>query len=179
MLFEQATQPPRNGRLPSRALPHRFDGSAPGRIRRYLSPLAREPPLGGDAVYAESVPVGPQHGLDMWLRALRDQLARAFLEEAVGVRRPLLVLAQVLLPGRHEVHLHEALRVGAVLEEAPTLATRPPPRSSDRQHRLAEGLGTLGRHAVLDGHEHGAVARIRVYHEVRLGPGLPGAHLES
>src|SRR3954451_16900758 len=137
LLFFEVTQSPRNGRLPSRTLPHRFDGSAPGRIRRYLSPLAREPPLCGDEVYAESVPVGPQQVLDMWLRALRDQLARAFLEEAVGVRRPLLVLAQVLLPGRHEVHLHEALRVGAVLEEAPALAAGPPPRSSHRQHRLA------------------------------------------
>src|SRR3954451_2048728 len=104
--------------------------------------------------------VGPEKVLHARLRALGDQLNRPLLEQAVGLRGPLLVLAQVLLPCGHHVRLHEALGIGAVLEEPPALAAGAPSRAADRLHRLAERIRALERHAVLDLDEHGTVPRV-------------------
>src|SRR3954471_3305886 len=110
----------------------------------------------GDVV----IRVGPEKVLHARLRTLGDQLEGALLEQAVGLRRPLLVLAQVLFPGGHHVCLDKALGIGAVLEQPPALATRAPPGAADRLHRLAERVGALGWHAVLHLHQHRAVTGV-------------------
>src|SRR3954468_9106635 len=98
------------------------------------------------------------------------ELERPLLEQAIRARRPLLMLALVLLPRRDEVRLHEPLGVHAVLEQAPALAARAPPCAADRLHRLAERVGALEWHAVLDLHEHRPVPRMRLDDHVGLGP---------
>src|SRR3954468_18697240 len=106
------------------------------------------------------------------------ELERTLLEQAIRARRPLLMLALVLLPRRDEVCLHEPLGVHAVLEQAPALPARAPPCAADRLHRLAERVGALEWHAVLDLHEHRPVPRMRLDDHVGLGPGLHRAHVD-
>src|SRR3954463_15744240 len=105
--------------------------------------------------------------LHSWLAAVRE-FECPLLEQAIRARRPLLMLALVLLPRRDEVRLHEPLGVHAVLEQAPALAARAPPCAADRLHRLAERVGALEWHAVLDLHEHRPVPRMRLEEHVRL-----------
>src|SRR3954466_10409178 len=115
--------------------------------------------------------------LHSWLAAVRE-LERPLLEQAIRARRPLLMLALVLLPRRDEVRLHEPLGVHAVLEQAPALPARAPPCAADRLHRLAERVGALEWHAVLDLHEHRPVPRMRLDDHVGLGPAPHRAHVD-
>src|SRR4051812_24730467 len=109
---------------------------------------------------------------------LGRERAGTLLDLLVHPRDALPVLAQVLLPGGHDVGLHEALRIGAVLVEVPALRSRASPRATHPDHLLPERVAVLLRHAVLHLDEHGPVAGRGLDDEVRLGPVLGGTHVD-
>src|SRR5690242_8273731 len=94
-----------------------------------------------------------------WSAVLAGERPRPLLYLAVHPRDTLAVLSQMLLPGGHHVGLHEALGIGAVLVQVPALRARPPARAPHPDHRLAERVAVLLRHAVLHLDEHGPVPR--------------------
>src|SRR5437870_5607580 len=66
--------------------------------------------------------------------------ARLLLDLAIG-HRPALVLAQVLGPRFHEERLHEAPRLGRVLEYAPLHRAVAPPLQAELVHHAREVRG--------------------------------------
>src|SRR2546426_11888191 len=102
-------------------------------------------------------------------RRIRKHFGSLFIF-AVGTGDSVAVLAQVLIPGRHHVQLHESVSYFAVPEQSPLGCAGAEPRLTDVNHSLKEGLLLVGsdRVRVLD--YNWPAIELRVECQVRLGP---------